>query len=271
MAKGVFNASVFTGRPLYPSSVSTLVTVYDADTGLPVPTLWLDRDGAEELSNPHGLPEDGVILFYANPGRYNIEASLGLSLVREWPDVIISDAATSGGGGIESVVAGTNITVDDTDPVNPIVSSTGGGATNFTDLDDVPASYSGQAGELVRVNFGETALEFAQFGPPLSVDSVSASYTLSLAIWNQIKNITGSGTVDITIPLDSTLDLPIGYTHIVRPRNSFSGTCTWVKADVSMTLEAPDGGTLVCGPNMASAATKIAANTWIIYGVTEAA
>jgi hypothetical protein len=99
MAKGVFNASVFTGRPLYPSSVSTLVTVYDADTGLPVPTLWLDRDGVSELSNPHALSEEGVILFYADPGRYNIKVSLGLSLVREWPDVIISDAATSGGGG----------------------------------------------------------------------------------------------------------------------------------------------------------------------------
>jgi hypothetical protein len=271
MAKGVFNASVFTGRPLYPSSVSTLVTVYDADTGLPVPTLWLDRDGAEELSNPHGLPEDGVILFYANPGRYNIEASLGLSLVRVWPDVIISDAATSGTSGIETIVPGTNISVDDTDPLNPIVSATGGGATDFTDLDDVPSSYSGQAGKLPRVNSGETALEFAEYGPPLTVDSTSASYTLSLAIWNQFKNITGSGTVDITIPLDSTLNLPIGYTHIVRPRSSFSGTCTWVKADVSMTLEAPDGGTLVCGPNMASAATKIAANTWIIYGITEAA
>ncbi len=131
-------------------------------------------------------------------------------------------------------------------------------------------TYTGNAGKLFRVNDAETAAELVQFGPPLSVDSVSASYTLSLAIWNQFKNITGSGTVDITIPLDSTLDLPIGYTHIVRPRNSFSGTCTWVKADVSMTLEAPDGGTLVCGPNMASAATKIAANTWVIYGVTEA-
>jgi hypothetical protein len=76
--------------------------------------------------------------------------------------------------------------------------------------------------------------------------------------------------VDVTIPQDSTLNLPIGYTHIIRPRNSFSGTCTWVKEDAGMTVEAPDGGTLVCGPNMASAATKIAADTWIIYGVTEA-
>ena len=30
-------------------------------------------------------------------------------------------------GGIQSIVAGTNITIDNTDPANPVVSSTGGG------------------------------------------------------------------------------------------------------------------------------------------------
>lgn len=33
---------------------------------------------------------------------------------------------SSPGGGIQSVVAGTNVTVDNTDPSNPVVSSTGG-------------------------------------------------------------------------------------------------------------------------------------------------
>lgn len=132
-------------------------------------------------------------------------------------------------------------------------------------------SYAGNAGKLFRVNSAETSSELVEYGPPLSVDSTSSSYTLSLAIWNQIKSITGSGTVNITIPLDSTLDLPIGYTHIVRPRDAFSGTCTWVKADVSMTLEPPAGGTLVLPAGATSAVTKIAANTWIVYGVTEAA
>jgi len=40
----------------------------------------------------------------------------------------------SGGGGIQSIVAGTNITVDNTDPLNPVISSTGGGgSTTFAD------------------------------------------------------------------------------------------------------------------------------------------
>lgn len=38
----------------------------------------------------------------------------------------------------------------------------GGGATDFTDLGDVPASYSGEGGKAVFVNSGETALEFLE-------------------------------------------------------------------------------------------------------------
>lgn len=127
--KGVFNASVFMGRPLYPADITTVVSVYNAETDELVPTLWLDRDGTDELVNPHPLAEDGVILFYADPGRYNIVVEKGTMLYREWPDVIISDAATSGTPGIQSIVAGTNVTVDDTDPLNPVVSATGGGGT----------------------------------------------------------------------------------------------------------------------------------------------
>lgn len=85
MAKIVFNASVFTGRPLYPADVSTVITVWDAETGELVPTLWADRDGTVELANPHPLAEDGVILFYTDPGRYNITATRG-SWFRVWPN-----------------------------------------------------------------------------------------------------------------------------------------------------------------------------------------
>ena len=36
-------------------------------------------------------------------------------------------------GGIKSIQAGTNITIDNTDPKNPIISSTGGGTSNEID------------------------------------------------------------------------------------------------------------------------------------------
>jgi hypothetical protein len=39
------------------------------------------------------------------------------------------DLASGGTGVVESIVAGTNITVDDTDPANPIISASGGGGS----------------------------------------------------------------------------------------------------------------------------------------------
>lgn len=42
---------------------------------------------------------------------------------------LVNRTQQSGGGQVNSVVAGTNVTVDNTDPANPIVSSSGGGGT----------------------------------------------------------------------------------------------------------------------------------------------
>lgn len=42
------------------------------------------------------------------------------------PKVYVGGGSSSSSGGIQSVVAGTNVTVDNTDPANPVVSSTGG-------------------------------------------------------------------------------------------------------------------------------------------------
>lgn len=42
-----------------------------------------------------------------------------------------------------------------------VATNVGGGGGAFTDLSDVPASYTGQGTKVVRVNAGETALEFA--------------------------------------------------------------------------------------------------------------
>lgn len=241
MAKFVFNAGVFKDSPLFAASTATQITVLDrADDTLA--SLWSDRDGTGVKSNPFFISSAGKIEFYADAGRYRVTATNG-GFTQIWEDVLLIDPDAGGGGG--------------------------GGATSFVGLDDVPSSYSGQARKVVKVNTAANALEFTDVGP--TVDAASASYSLILAIRDEFKQLTGSGTIDITIPQDSTLDLPIGYTHLVRPRDSFSGTATWVKEDAGMTVEPPAGGTLVLVPGGATAATKIAANTWIIYGITEAA
>lgn len=104
----------------------------------------------------------------------------------------------------------------------------------------------------------------------VSTSTTSAGYALALSNENEIMAITGSGTVDVTIPLDSTLNLPIGYAHIVRPVNAFSGTCTWVAEDVGVSVAAPASGSLVAPAGEASAAIKMAANSWVVVGVTVA-
>lgn len=61
---------------------------------------------ASPVPDPSGAPDGQVIVTF--DGEY-----------------VLDDAPS--GGGVESVVAGTGITVDDTDPANPIISATGGG------------------------------------------------------------------------------------------------------------------------------------------------
>lgn len=86
----------------------------------------------------------------------------------------------------------------------------GGGATAFTDLTDVPSSYSGQGGKAVRVNVGETGLEFFTASGSGTVTSVAATVPTGLTISG--SPITAAGTLAIgldtgyVIPLQSTID-----------------------------------------------------------------
>ena len=42
----------------------------------------------------------------------------------------------------------------------PIGAAAGGGVVNFTDLLDTPSAYTGLGGQIIRINVGETGLEF---------------------------------------------------------------------------------------------------------------
>mgnify|MGYP003437069598 CR=1 FL=1 len=56
-----------------------------------------------------------------------IRAGTGITVDNSDPlKPIINATGGGGGGGIESVVAGDNVTVDDTDPLNPIINARGG-------------------------------------------------------------------------------------------------------------------------------------------------
>jgi len=91
--------------------------------------------------------------------------------------------------------------------------SSGGGA--FTDLTDVPANYTGQSLKVVRVNAGETGLEFATIsGGSLTVTQIEQNLsatptwrgkftvvdagvtgTSKILIWQAFAELTGKGTL----------------------------------------------------------------------------
>lgn len=75
----------------------------------------------------------------------------------------------------------------------------GGGASAFTDLTDVPSSYISQALKVVRVNAGETALEFTTLaggGDALTTDPLSQfASTTSSQLAGVISDETGSGAL----------------------------------------------------------------------------
>lgn len=227
--KGAFNASVFMGRPLYPADITTVVSVYNAETDALVPTLWLDRDGSQELANPHPLAEDGVILFYVDPGRYNITVEKGTNLYREWPDVIISDSATSGTPGIQSVVAGTNVTVDDTDPLNPVVSATGGGSDRRTVT--AVASSSGivtldySLGDYFTLELSEDVVGFVITNPP----SAGVGATIGVEITQDSTSRTVAFDAEYQFTASSPLDaVPSGAGEkALLIMTSFDGGDAW--------------------------------------------
>jgi hypothetical protein len=89
---------------------------------------------------------------------------------------------TPSGTGV-ALTAGTNgaLFCDGVNVVS-IASGTGGGggASAFTGLSDVPASYAGQANKVVKVNAGETGLEFSAAAAPTvftGLTDAPASYT----------------------------------------------------------------------------------------------
>jgi hypothetical protein len=93
-------------------------------------------------------------------------------------------AAHGGGGTVDSVVAGTNITVDATDPANPVVSATGGGGSS------TPQNYLYQDDDF-------TAVE-------------GVAYTV-----NSLPDY-GAGVATVTLPASPSYDATIVFAALVE-------------------------------------------------------
>ena len=136
--------------------------------------------------------------------------------------------------GIESVVAGTNVTVDNTDPKNPIVSSTGGGG----------------GGSLANV-----------------IDATAGDYTLVPDSDNPVTVITmNADTGALTIPSGS---FTVGSIYTVTNESlsddmdivvDLGVTVGNVTASSQISLSDEDSGTSF------ASFVNIGTNSWIVYG-----
>src|SRR3989304_7391337 len=73
-----------------------------------------------------------------------------------------------------------------------------GGVARFLELKDAPPSFVGQGGKAIRVNAGETALEFFTAAGSGTVTSFSAG-TLSLLFTTSVANPTTTPALSFTL------------------------------------------------------------------------
>jgi hypothetical protein len=81
--------------------------------------------------------------------------------------------------------------------VGSVIPGGGGGSTNFTGLTDTPANYTGNGLDIVRVNAGETGLEFATIaaGTVDSPSKIIRNYTAGVVLRDVVYQ-KADGTVD---------------------------------------------------------------------------
>jgi hypothetical protein len=127
-----------------------LVTFSNANTSGTV-TLNASSLGAQPVKDNEGndltigaIPAGGSFILRYNGTQWRVVGSAG-----------------GGSGGVQTIVAGTNITVDDTDPENPIISASGGGGSLSS----------------VGITIGSSGTDAAAVGSPLTSDG---SITLNL-------------------------------------------------------------------------------------------
>lgn len=140
----------------------------------------------------------------------NNDASLGLSL-KAWKEIYaykqvfkeqasVSGDPSTGNGWLYALTDGKLYFENDAGTVFDLTAAAA--ASSFTGLSDTPASYSSQASKLLRVNSGETALEFIDngiAGLPETVEFTGTAKTLAPADLGKELDCTAAGLVTITV------------------------------------------------------------------------
>lgn len=174
-----------------------------------------------------------------------------------------------------NLIEGTNVTLTMTDdPTNDeidvtIASTGGGGGGTFIGLTDVPASFTGSALKVARVNAGETALEFATVsgtgdvvGPASATDAVPALFDGTTG--KLLKNSTPTGTGNPVLQTSPSLTTPSLNVATATSVNKVAITAPATSA----TLTIADGATLTASANATVSGTNTGdvANTALTTG-----
>ena len=150
-------------------------------------------------SDSNTVTIDATALFDdTNLARITSGAIVGTDLVltRDDASTIIIDVSALGGGGISSVVGGTDITIDNTDPANPIINNSG----NFVTLDTVQTITEEKTfDELIRFNnFQRFAIDL-----PSSIEVGYGNFGLTNNGWFFQRPNTGNyATLDLSLLTD---------------------------------------------------------------------
>jgi hypothetical protein len=185
-----------------------------SDASIHDANVWLRKNGVDvaysngqvSIPNKHGAVNGNLI------AAWNIMLAISAG---DYLELMWSSSSTN--VSITTIAAGSSPTT----PISPGVILTvaqlvagggggGGGVTTFTGLSDVPSSYTGQAGNLVRVNAGATGLEFFT-GTTGTVTSVAATVPSGLLTVTGTP-ITSSGTLALNLATQSANKVLAGPT-----------------------------------------------------------
>ena len=117
---------------------------------------------------------------------------------------------TASAGGVQTIVAGTNIMVNATDPANPIVSASGGSADGGTITTSAPLSGNGSSGNPATATGAALVTAITGYTDVSAVVTGSAAQDLSLSL-------AGLGTIVGPLECDVYTDSQSGGVTTIQP------------------------------------------------------
>lgn len=139
--------------------------------------------------------------------------------------------------------------------------------TSFIGLDDVPASYAGAAGRVVRVNGAADGLEFGGAGADLSINAqTGTTYTLALADAGGLVTFDNSSAITVEVPESSTVAFPVGTQILLAQINAGQVTVTPESSNVD--ILSPET-TSLRKVGAQAALVQIATDVWLLEGNLE--